>query len=1047
MRRGALLTLVALLLPAAGAEPAAASGLQDQEARQSGARDARADTARARVLERLRGPAPTRTDDHGLDTLRVRDADELRLEAADTLPEEARPADDRRRRQPARRADLPQDADSVMRALAQLPGYRPSTYSGTRAEFQGGIMVLHGTEEHRARFSGDGVILEADSSITYHDERGRVWTRGPTTLTPEEGDRVVSSSLIYDLREERGTATSAQTTYTEGALWIVQGDLPSVRHGELFGSDARFTSCDLHPPHSHFRARELKVVQDRVLVARSVQMYVEDVPVMWLPFIAQNLESGRASGLLTPTFSMNDVVRTSTGHNRRLSNIGAYWAMSDYSDATVAMDWFSNNYTALTGSMRYRWSRQFLDGNADVRHFWRAEGGRELTFATRHNWVASERTRVRANARYVSSTRFVTQNTFDPRELNQTIDSDAGLTHRFDWGQLSLGANRKQFLNEDRTDMTLPTANLSLSTITLFGAPPQRASWYNNMSLSGSSSWTRNLQERPFMEEDAFNFRQTSQLRTRGSARGSLGLGRLSLSGNLNLDETVFRDVPVGLFGVGEEEELLPGVRDDMREAQLGWSTSLGFQQRLFGSTTFTPSVSVDGRLMRVDTIPEAQEFVSGPARMSVSAGLQTDLYGFYPGFGQFEAIRHKVTPNARWSYAPAVTPTELQERVFGARDARVRNQVVFGVNQTWEARVREPTPEERARERRAAPPEDLEDPFREEPEEVPPPPLPGEPAVRDTVEILRGVEPEEAEEEEVDELAPTALDEDDGLERLPESRVVMLLALQTSAVTYDLVQRDETGNFLDGFQTTVLSNSVRSDYLRGLNLSFQHDLFDDRAVPDGGPRRFRPHLSQLSFSFSMNHQSGLIRALGRLVGAEPPDPEDVDEELPEGAARGVDPGDPAAREQGYDPSRMMPDEPTARTDDLDRERVGAGWNARISYSLRRPRETAPTVGSSLRAQMIQTSLSFRPSQNWEASWSTSYDVEAGRFNDHMVSLRRDLHEWEATFGFRQTATGNWSFQFEISLRANRDLQLDFEQRSLEGRGLGAGGPGAGGPR
>jgi len=1006
---------------------------------------ASADTARARVLDRMRNQGRPSDEASPADTLEARDrepGDTLAGPPTDTLA--PRPS-----RLPPRKPPLPAEADSLMRVLYDLAGYDMSVYEGTRADFEARdrVMVLRGTPEERARFAGRGTMVEADSSITYDDRIGRVRTVGPSLLVPEEGDRVISTSLVYDMREDRGSAVGAQTTYEHGGRWIVSGDLTSVRPepGEVFGRTTRFTSCELDPPHSYFQADQFKVIRDRVLVARSVQMYVDDVPVIWLPFIAQSLGTGRASGLLSPSFSINDVVRTSAGQSRRISNVGFYWAMSEYSDMTVAGEWFSNNYTAVRSSTRYRWRRQFLEGNLDFSHFWQETGQRQLTLATRHSWVASERTRLRANARYASSSGFIRQHTFDPRELNQTIDSDAGLTHRFDWGQLSLGANRRQFLNEDRTNMTLPTANLSLSTITFFGAPPTEASWYNNMSMSGRMNWTRDLEQRPLQADTLFSFGRTSQLRTRGGAQGSLGLGRLSLSGNVNMDERRFEDVPAR-FLPGGAPDPFADPRVDVEQADVTWSTSLGFQQRLMGATTLTPSISMDGRLMRVDTIAAAQDFVAGPTRVRVGAGLQTDLYGFYPGFGGFDAIRHKITPNLRWSYAPEVTATELQERVFGFRDARVQHQFTFGINQTWEARL-----PEREEPRDDRPPsarpgerdfmEEVEDPFAD-----PPPAAPEVPA-RDTAEILRGLEPApdelEEDEEETPTLAPAgARDDEDGPRRLPQSRVVTLLALQTSAVTYDVVRRDETGRFVDGFTTTSLSNSIRSDFLQGLSLSFAHDLFDDRAVADGGTRSFSPHLSQLSFAFSLSDRSGLVRAIGGLLGADPSDPEE-DRRRAEEEEREEDedmrlPGD---REDGFRTDRIMPDDRDPAGPDEVRGTPAGGWNARISYSLRRPRPPLDGGAARGRAQMVQTSLSFRPSENWEASWSTSYDVEAGRFNDHMVNLRRDLHEWEATFGFRQTATGNWSFQFEISLRANRDLQVDFEQRSLDARGLGAGGP------
>jgi hypothetical protein len=254
---------------------------------------------------------------------------------------------------------------------------------------------------------------------------------------------------------------------------------------------------------------------------------------------------------------------------------------------------------------------------------------------------------------------------------------------------------------------------------------------------------------------------------------------------------------------------------------------------------------------------------------------------------------------------------------------------------------------------------------------------------------------------------------------------VVTLLSLQTGVVTYDLVQADSTGRFLDGFTTTSLSNTVGSDYLRGLSLSFTHDLFEDPSVDGGGGRRLRPHLSQLSMNFSLSNRSGVVRALGSLVGLDR-DPQDpapepipadtsVVDERPSGGA-------------GSDANRVIPSEPYVDEAPPRRE----GWDAQLNYSLRRPRSAAEAV--SQRAQMLSASLSFAPTEHWSVRWNTSYDLEARRFNDHVVQLIRDLHEWEASFGFVQTATGNWSFSFEVSLRANQDLRFDYEQRSLEGQ-------------
>ena len=1083
----ALVLLTAAAPPSAPATVGSGPALKGQMGQAPGDTIlSRADSARLRVLERLRAPATaTRAGDAEPDTM-----------VADTLPPSppdpgAAPdvvvvdpagadtvdtpgltvATERRERRPLPPTELPAGADSIMRALAELPGFSVAAYRGGEADFQAAErrLVLRGTPEDRALFSGQGNRVEADSTITFDDRTGRVRTTGPTLFSPQEGDPVESSALIFDLEQRRGTAPAARTTYTDANTWFVRGDLDSVEEGRIFGTRARFTSCDHDPPHSFFEASQVKIVANQVLVARGVRMYVEDVPVLWLPFLAQNLGSGRSSGLLTPAFSMNDIVRTSSGYNRRISNIGYYWAMSEYSDATLALDWFSNNYLALTGGVRYRWRSQFLDGNLNLRRYWRETGQQELGLDTRHNWEISERTRANVSGRFITSSQFVNQNSFDPQELTQTINSEAGFSHRFDWGNLSLSANRRQHLSDERVDMNLPTASLNINTMTLFPAPAQTASWYNNLSLGGGARFSRDVYERPFQPDTAFVLTRADEVRSRARANASAGLGDFSLSGSVDFNETLFGDVPSRLFQPDPGEEAAATVRRfggfttgdglppaldpflqsdfmgdprallDIESAQVSWNTSLSYRLNLIGSTTFSPNVSISGEMLRHDTIPDAMSFVSGPNRLSAGARLQTDVYGFYRGFGGFDAIRHKVTPAVTYSYSPEVTPSELQRQVFGARAARPRKILTVGFNQTWEARLSDDE-EDRAPSRAEPPRAELEV-EADDPDAV----VPGAPSPDDPDVVMDPEDPdaEPADPQDVPTMLPGPGDEEDGPRRAPRAQIVNLLALNTTAITYDLVEADSTGRFIDGFTTTRLSNTVRSDYLRGLDLSFEHDLFEDPRRVGGengegtaGPgRRFAPHLSRVNLGFQLNQDSRFIQTLNRWFGVGPEADDDHDHDdgadvaaAPDGQEDWDGPP-PGTGPDGFDQNRIVPGRDEARGPGR-----GEGWNARVRYSLNRPRDGGPGAGMG-RNEQVQWDISFAPSPNWATTWRSAYNVTENRFADHDVRLIRDLHEWEASFGFRQTVRGNWSFTFEVALRANRDLSFDYQQRDSQGGG------------
>jgi hypothetical protein len=258
------------------------------------------------------------------------------------------------------------------------------------------------------------------------------------------------------------------------------------------------------------------------------------------------------------------------------------------------------------------------------------------------------------------------------------------------------------------------------------------------------------------------------------------------------------------------------------------------------------------------------------------------------------------------------------------------------------------------------------------------------------------------------------------GPRRVQQAPIVSLLALRTSVVRYDFVQADSTGDFLQGFETTRLSNQISSDILRGLSVSMDHELFADR--DSSGTilsRRFAPHLASVNLGFSIGSGSALFRWLGLSgAGAE------VEPAVPEPQGPVALPGLAGATDE----STIVPTGGAGRSV-VSTARGGnvGSWNANFSYSLQRPRDPSKPA-----SQMINGSLQLQPTEAWALTWQTAYDIEKGAFNDHSIRLTRDLHEWQANFDFLQTATGNWSFRFEVSLLANRDLKFDYDQQNLD---------------
>jgi hypothetical protein len=858
-----------------------------------------------------------------------------------------------------RRAPAPDPvADSIIAALRKLPGYVATEYQGDTAVYRApeGVLRLKGEAEVRR----EGDQLNADS-IIYRNRQQLVEAYGNPKVSGG-AQELEGEVLFYDLAKRSATALNARTQITESATWFVRGNVTLRGTDHIYASHGVFTTCDLEVPHYHFEADKIKVIKDKLLVARPARLYFGNVPVMVLPFVVQNLEEGRRSGFLVPRFSLTDIVRNSSGHTREISDLGWYWAINDYLGGQVSGTWRSGAYTSLLGNLDFNWKRQFLNGNFTFQRYWRTSGRREFGIGSRASWRPDERTNLALSGNYASSSEFVRESTYDPREATQDLMSSFSMSRRFDWGTLALGSDARQSMADGGISATFPSFSLSPNPITLFRqSNPDLAAWYNNVTLAWNLTGRRNL------TRGRSDFARRLQDDTRTDLQGGLtqlSIGNLNFSATGSLNQTLLEEV-IGADSVGNELGRLAGGRQDRAD----WNASVGYQQKLIGQTIVTPNLVVSQQIQR-DSLT-AGEFVGGAQRISFGASMSSALFGFYPGFGPFSSLRHRLTPQVSYSYSPEVQQTDLQRTVFGESGGYAQNRVSIGVNQTWEAKLREPA------------------------NETPnPTAAPGDSAAAgDTTAASRPAQPSEPQK-------------------------VTVLSINSSPIEYDFVRAAREGN---GFVTERVSNSISSDYFQGLNVQIEHELFDrSRLNPNDPAARgklgtFAPRLSSLSTGFNLGPTSAIFRWLG--LGQD-------EEETP--AAQGVVPGTPS-------PTPSAAPGPTSFTGNP--QAIGGGnWNASFHYTFsRQPRVFVPE-GFELEDETVQTvdaTMGFPLTPNWGVNWSTSFSITDGEFAGHRLSFKRNLHRWQANFNFFQTPTGNTAFEFFVSLIDNPDLKFDYRERNL----------------
>ena len=714
-------------------------------------------------------------------------------------------------------------ADSVIDALMQRRGYEATRYRADSAT----VFV----EEERVRLEGAalterrGALLEADT-ITYRQDDCLLDAVGDPRLF-DRGQVLVGEGIRYDTCRRRGVISDALTNFNEGStVWFLRGNVAQdSSSSRIFAGSSEITSCDLPSPHYHFSAREVKWISRTVLVARPVTLYVRDVPILWLPFIFQDVRPGRRSGILIPQFGINDLIRPSSGYNRQVTNVGYYWAPNDYIDLTGRLDWFANRYLQYGVTGQYRWLDRFVSGTLgfnEQREFEREGegGGSSLAVRWDHRQTFDLSTSLNLNLNYASSTRIIRQNAIDPLQNTQQITSSLNFSKRYGWGTLTLGGNRRQNLSDGSVQQLLPAVTLSPVPIAI----GSDITWSPGLSFTNNTTSARDslLVVLAGGALDTIGQRETSRT-TALSFQTPVRFGSFNWSNSVQLTDGV--NVGREVDSVLVDDPATPDPTDSILvrraftgrfESTLDWDTGINLPVLFRGSWKLQPVIGIAnaaaGQPFGLRNRNTNGDWVYQGKRPRFGVSSSPTLFAFFPGIGPLSRIRHSLSPVFSYNFEPAAdVPEEFARAIAGPGRAvelrsLARQLLTVSLSQTFEGKRRPPAGDTTA------------------------------------------------------------------AENQPKLRI---LSISTSQIAYDFEQAKKAGH--TGWRTQTLTNSFQSDLLPGFNLSLTHDLWEGEVGTDTAD--FSPFLQSVSASFSLSGNT--FRSLASIFGLASAEPGDRRDEAP----------------------------------------------------------------------------------------------------------------------------------------------------------------------
>ena len=742
----------------------------------------------------------------------------------------------------ARRAGIPSgptlkfpEPDSVMRSLMDRPGY-------VTTHFRSDSATLF-AKDKRVEIEGSalterqGVKLEA-GAVHYREDDCLVEASGKPRLFDKD-QVLLGEGISYNTCDHRGVIRGAFTNFSEqGTVWFLRGNVASDSSStRIYAASSEVTSCDLPMPHYHFAAREVKWISNSVIVARPVVLYVRDIPILWLPFIFQDTRPGRHSGILTPQFGLNDLVRTSSSYNRQLTNLGYYWVISDYADATFRVDWYSGRYLQAGVGLNYKILNRFMTGALSVNRQWQSGGGSANGLRWTHQQAFSLSTSLNFDVNYLSNSTIVRQNALDPLLNTQQITSSLNLTKRYGWGSIALGGNRRQNLSDNSSNTQLPSLTISPKPLD-FG---RNVTWSPGMSLTNDlakgTSTTKFFFTRPDGQLDSIA-PSTSTRVTALNFDTPLRLGSFNWRNSLRVIDNDSTGRRTATFR--EPDLSTPDPNDSITVTRtvgggfgssIDWDTGINLPLLFRGSWKLQPTVGIQNATPAAPFAVRNQNtngrFVRQGKRPSFSLSLSPTFYRRFGGIGPFAAIRHSFSPQLLFNYQPSASISqEFAEAISrGGFSVPTRSEPLqtlsLQLTQTFEGKAR--------------------------------------PREGDTLGL--------------------------------NARKYRLLSISTSQLTYDFEQAKKPG--MTGWTTRTLTNSFLSDLLPGFSVSLTHDLW--RGVAGSDTARFSPFLSQASANFSLSSRT--FRSIGSFFGLmgrrerEPGEPDDA--RIPSYAPQRTRPGSP----------------------------------------------------------------------------------------------------------------------------------------------------------
>jgi len=520
-------------------------------------------------------------------------------------------------------------------------------------------------------------------------------------------DPMSGSQMTYNLKTKKGRIKKGSTKADDG--YYTGNRIQNESSKTAFIENSTYTTCNLDTAHFHFESKNMKIIQNDIVVARPIILHISQIPVLGIPFgIFPHKGGQRHSGWIMPSYGDNK------NRGQYIQGLGFYWAPSDYWDSKLTMGFADKQgYTFNVNTqykLRYKFNgslnffnRQFLSGTKNIADIF---GDKKTSTTVRWNHKQEMRNDQSLNANITYSTSGDYNKKYgltESERMDQKAISNISYSKR--WPESKNSVSFSYYSNQD---------------LLIKDKIDDNSKYYIKPNRKGTQINSKN-QTFP-----KFSFRHGQSNLFSTTAIDKKWFNTITWNYGLNytnIERIYFESVEI-------DSNVFSWKNDNLSENKIndennGWihTTSINAPQKLFKYISINPRLSLksawvnktyDGiwndSLNVFDKI-ENNGFATRTTG-SFSLNSSTQIYGLVPiPFGPVKSIRHVMSPTIGYSWTPDFSEDFLgkdlryvrrrsiennEEKIFdrfsgtiaGNTPKSEQKSMTFGINNIFQAKV-----------------------------------------------------------------------------------------------------------------------------------------------------------------------------------------------------------------------------------------------------------------------------------------------------------------------------------------------------------------------